>query len=522
MPLYEYECESCGDRIEVLQRVGAPPIGVCESCGGVMKRLLSAPAFQFKGTGWYVTDYAKKNSSPEGESSDGKEGSKAKPKESGDAKAGTKEKEKTSSASSKDSSKKKNSALGLVGLLLLLPVSASRATSYKMISDADLATQATVIIQAVVIAREPAPIPAPPSTDYFVQVERVLKGFVAGSTVVVRLAGGIGPDGVGLRVWGSPQFQPGERVLLFLVPRPDGTYGILHLMLGAFHEVQLGGRHLAVRDLSEALQAPSDWGLLSQGLVVALDPPRRWDAFTRWLEERESGVVRQAGYLDVESAVVSSENGAPSAMLIEPCTDLGFRWFGFNRRRPISWKVNLGRLDGLLDYRDLSMALEVWEMATAGRLHLSLDGATSSEAGLSERDDLNTVLFEDPEEWIVGSYDCQAGGVLAVSGVWFESGRDQQCRVSEVGQQGRVGDRVFMKISSSDIVINNGAGCYFAGDRTRILEVVAHEVGHSLGLAHADEAEALMFGPAHDDGRGAALDAWDQRAINQIYGPPTQ
>ena len=63
MPLYEYECDSCGRRTEVIQRVGAPPIGPCEECGGQMKRLLSAPAFQFKGTGWYVTDYAKKSGS---------------------------------------------------------------------------------------------------------------------------------------------------------------------------------------------------------------------------------------------------------------------------------------------------------------------------------------------------------------------------------------------------------------------------------------------------------------------------
>ena len=81
MPLYEYQCQACGDRVEVLQRVGAPPVGVCESCGGEMKRLLSAPAFQFKGTGWYVTDYAKKNSSPATESPSTKEGEKSKPKD---------------------------------------------------------------------------------------------------------------------------------------------------------------------------------------------------------------------------------------------------------------------------------------------------------------------------------------------------------------------------------------------------------------------------------------------------------
>lgn len=67
MPLYEYECAKCGSRTEVIQRVGDGSIGPCAECGGEMKRLLSAPAFQFKGSGWYVTDYAKKSSGGEAE-----------------------------------------------------------------------------------------------------------------------------------------------------------------------------------------------------------------------------------------------------------------------------------------------------------------------------------------------------------------------------------------------------------------------------------------------------------------------
>ena len=67
MPLYEYECADCGHLTEVLQRLSDPPLTECPKCGGSMKKLLSAPAFQFKGTGWYVTDYARKGQS-EGES----------------------------------------------------------------------------------------------------------------------------------------------------------------------------------------------------------------------------------------------------------------------------------------------------------------------------------------------------------------------------------------------------------------------------------------------------------------------
>lgn len=57
MPLYEYECFLCHHRFERIQRASADPIEVCPACGGAVRRLLGAPALQFKGSGWYVTDY---------------------------------------------------------------------------------------------------------------------------------------------------------------------------------------------------------------------------------------------------------------------------------------------------------------------------------------------------------------------------------------------------------------------------------------------------------------------------------
>ena len=66
MPLYEYECESCHHRFERIQKYSDPLIDVCPVCGSAVKKLLSSPAFQFKGTGWYVTDYAKKSGSDSG------------------------------------------------------------------------------------------------------------------------------------------------------------------------------------------------------------------------------------------------------------------------------------------------------------------------------------------------------------------------------------------------------------------------------------------------------------------------
>jgi putative FmdB family regulatory protein len=59
MPLYEYQCDACAHRFEVIQKFSDAPVDVCPKCGGAVKKLLSSPAIQFKGTGWYITDYAR-------------------------------------------------------------------------------------------------------------------------------------------------------------------------------------------------------------------------------------------------------------------------------------------------------------------------------------------------------------------------------------------------------------------------------------------------------------------------------
>ena len=89
MPLYEYECEACGKRFEIIQRFSDPPPDACRLCGnGPVRRRLSSPAIQFKGSGFYITDYTKKSgvdSSAEPSKSDESTGGK---KEPGQAAAG--------------------------------------------------------------------------------------------------------------------------------------------------------------------------------------------------------------------------------------------------------------------------------------------------------------------------------------------------------------------------------------------------------------------------------------------------
>ena len=87
MPLYEYRCDACGHQFEVIQKFSDEPIGVCPKCGsGPVVKLLSSPAFQFKGTGWYITDYARKGTS-EGKDGKDKPAKESKESKDGDAKS---------------------------------------------------------------------------------------------------------------------------------------------------------------------------------------------------------------------------------------------------------------------------------------------------------------------------------------------------------------------------------------------------------------------------------------------------
>jgi len=96
MPLYEYQCKKCGHRFEKIQKFSDKPVKKCPECGGPVEQTISAPAVQFKGSGWYVTDYAKKSSSASDSGS----------KEAKDSKESKKDEKKTESTAKEAAGKK--------------------------------------------------------------------------------------------------------------------------------------------------------------------------------------------------------------------------------------------------------------------------------------------------------------------------------------------------------------------------------------------------------------------------------
>ncbi len=104
MPLYEYECKKCHHRFERIQKFSDPHVKKCPKCGGPIEQVISAPAVQFKGSGWYVTDYAKKSST--GSASSSSNGDSASSK---DAKPKSEDSSKTESSSKTDTAKSESS-----------------------------------------------------------------------------------------------------------------------------------------------------------------------------------------------------------------------------------------------------------------------------------------------------------------------------------------------------------------------------------------------------------------------------
>jgi putative FmdB family regulatory protein len=106
VPLYEYQCKKCHSLTERIQKFSDPPLAVCPHCGGELEQLLSAPAVQFKGSGWYVTDYAKKSSKGGSSGSNGSAAASSESKSDSSSSTGSTSSEKSGSSSDQSGGKK--------------------------------------------------------------------------------------------------------------------------------------------------------------------------------------------------------------------------------------------------------------------------------------------------------------------------------------------------------------------------------------------------------------------------------
>jgi len=410
--------------------------------------------------------------------------------------------------------------LALCALALLATVSPVAATSFVKVADQDLADQASVIAEGQITSAAGSPADTAPSTDYLFEIDRLIKGYTAGSSVVVRVLGGVRADGVGLKIWGAPTFREGDRALLFLTERQDGSYGVLHFMQGAFHELASPGQRIALRDLADADEvqiAPGGHIKAAPGV----DQPRDLERFANWLSDRANGLQRSADYFAALSQSEMKNLTGQFTLFVDSGKNL--RWFVFDHGGSVTFLASSTAQEGLADggYGEYQTALAAWNGAAGSKIHYVYGGQTTLTGGLKDFDNVNTILFNDPNKEVGSTYSCSRGGTLAVSGPWYDP-----------GTTGRFNGRDFIQIQGADTITNAGISCFFqqSSSPTKAAEeLFGHELGHTLGLDHScgDDAsgscsdptknDALMRAFIHDDGRGARLGVDDLAAVRSLY-----
>ncbi len=406
-----------------------------------------------------------------------------------------------------------------IAVAALLASAPAFATSYVMMDDAALADQAAAVVDARVVSVEPAPASGLPATDYTIEVERLLAGSAPGTTLIVRVPGGVRPDGVGLEIYGAPAFRVGERAILFLGPRDDGAFGITQLMLGAFHRIEVAGApSLAVRFLSDAAEVTPP----GRASDARLHGPRDFDAFASWLSDRSQGLTRAQDYFVPAAEGELRHLGSKFTLL--GAGGFNLRWFEFDTGGEVDWQANSAGEPGAPGggFSQFRQGLQVWNDEPRTPIRLVYRGTTGARGGFSNFDGRNVLLQNDPNKDIQGSFSCNGGGVLAIGGPWFDTATRRS-----------FGGREYIVIQGADIVTNDGISCFLTGSSCpggRIALVYGHELGHTLGLGHScgDDSspacntnpafdDALMRASIHPDCRPLALKSDDVEGIRRLY-----
>ena len=402
----------------------------------------------------------------------------------------------------------------LVFLALALGTLApASATSVKLVNDVRLIEQARLIVVARVVGTLPAPEADRPVTDYLMNVERVLKGSVDGSSLLVRVPGGRAANGMELKIWGAPTFAEGERALLFLGRHADGTYRILHLMLGAFREAVLAGHAVAYRDLSEV-------DVLDDAATRENESRRLrdFDRFADWIADQATSRPQFPDYYLVLPA--ASQNSLLPMFTLLGENGRNSRWFEFDNGGQVVWRIDPDPFPGFSGNPSdiFRNAMAGWNSQPNTPIRLTLAGTSGLTAGFSNFDSQNVLLFDDPNGDVEGDFNCSTGGTLAIGGPWFDP-----------DTTGRFNGETFIRIQGADIVLNDGIACVFersSNPQKTAEELIGHELGHTLGIGHSSEnagetnqtlRDALMYFRIHNDGRGARLASDDVNALRRLY-----
>jgi hypothetical protein len=387
--------------------------------------------------------------------------------------------------------------------LIALLSSPARSTTIVMMSDEELALTSDAIVAGTVTAVR-AMRAADGGVESFitVQPDEVLKGYAPLGNVTIRERGGRVGD-VEQWLFGNPTYTVGESVIAFLRVDAEGMLRTTQMALGKFSIV-----HDAATQEDVAMRPIEDADVIIPGRALQSRPPddrRPANAF----RSRLRAIVRSQPVPAMRQPLATAPVFSADERLTT--SSAGFklfnnvRWFEPDEGLPVVYKVDAAgdpKIGATASRNAVDDALAAWTNIPTASIVLE-DGGTITGAPSGGCDGKNTIVFSDPSGSVSDPSGC--AGILAVGGYCAN------------GETTTVNDTVFNRIVEGDITVNNGWNACAFWNAINLAEILTHELGHTIGLAHSTDQTATMYAFAHFDGRGATVMPDDIAGATFIY-----
>ena len=345
-----------------------------------------------------------------------------------------------------------------------------------------------------------------------IRVAQTLKGDIGSRDIVLKEEGGEA-EGQGSMIFGTPSFSVGERVFLYLDTWPDGSLRVHQMSFGKLSVVDSGGgRETLVR-------AEQSCGAMLERMrhhPHSVDSPSDSPDFleyTRVVQTRLEALANRSRafqlehYSDVRllheppeyQEAIARREIHPQFNLLYPETSV--RWFEPDNHQPITFYINPEGAPNAQVIENVDAALTAWSNVEGSALRLVNGGPRNV---CSTQRTVNVIAFNNCDgRFAPSAADCSR--IIALGGLRWTSG------VTRL-----VNGQTYVPAEYAFISFNPYSFCSFANN-CDLREVATHELGHALGLGHAQHLEATMFGSAHSDGRCASLTEDDVNGIAFVY-----